>query len=89
MKKMYPFEVVNKLKQGESNAIVAQLSEELSELHARFAETDYKTIKNQQYEAMGLELPYPWQQVYEEAEAIRVQIRAKEEELSNLLQLGE
>ena len=50
---------------------------------------DYKTIKNTQYERMGLELPYSWEEIYNESEAIRVQIREKEDEINNLLKLTE
>lgn len=88
MNKMFPYEVVNRLKNGENNAIISRLSSEIEELKAKFADTDYKTIKNKQYEAMELDLPYPWDEVYKEAESIRVQIREKERQIENLLKLN-
>lgn len=87
MEKMYPHEVVNILRNGESNLHIAKLSQEIEELQKRFADTDYKTTKNLQYEKMGLELPYAWSDIYEAAEVIRESIRAKEAEIANLMQL--
>lgn len=87
MEKMYPFEVVNILRKGEVNAHIAKLSQEIEELQKRFADTDYKTTKNLQYEKMGLELPYAWNDIYKAAEAVRESIRAKEAEIANLMQL--
>lgn len=89
MNKMYPFEVVNILRKGEVNAHIAKLSQEIEELQKQFDDTDYKTTKNLQYEKMGLELPYAWDEVYEAAEVIRKSIREKESELANLMQLAE
>lgn len=89
MKKMYPYDIVNTLKKGEVNLHVAVLSKEIEDLQKQFEDTDYKTTKNLQYERMGLELPYSWDEIYKSAEAIRVQIREREEEINNLLQLKE
>jgi hypothetical protein len=89
MEKMYPFEVVNILRKGEVNAHIAKLSQEIEELHKQFEDTDYKTTKNLQYEKMGLELPYAWNDIYESAETVRESIRAKETEIANLMQLSE
>lgn len=89
MRKYYPSEIIERLKQGENNLQISKLSQEIENLKKQFADTDYKTSKMIQYENMGLELPYSWKDIYEAAEAIRVQIREKEQELQNLLQLGE
>lgn len=89
MQKFYPSEIIEKLKQGENNLQVSKLSQEIEALKTSFEETDYKTTKMIQYENMGLELPYSWEDIYREAEEIRVQIREREKELHNLLQLGE
>ena len=87
MRKMYPYEVVNILRKGEVNVHVAVLSKEIEDLQKTFASTDYKTIKNSQYEKMGLELPYSWEEIYAEAEEIRVKIREKETQNENLLKI--
>lgn len=89
MRKYYPSEIIERLKQGENNLQISKLSQEIENLKKQFADTDYKTSKMIQYENMGLELPYSWEEIYEAAEAIRVQIREREKELHNLLQLGE
>ena len=89
MQKFYPSEIIEKLKQGENNLQVSKLSQEIEALKTQFEETDYKTTKMIQYENMGLELPYSWEDIYREAEEIRIQIREREKELHNLLQLGE
>lgn len=81
------WEVVNKLRKGEVNAHVAHISAEIDDLQKKFEGPDYKTTKNLQYEKMGLDVPYPWEEVYQEAEEIRVQIREKEQEIENLLDL--
>lgn len=82
-------DVINSLRKGEANAHVAMLAREIEELKEILASLDYKTIKNTQYERMGKELPYSWEDLYNESEAIRVQIREKENEISNLLKLTE
>jgi hypothetical protein len=87
MEKMYPYEIINILRKGESNAHIAKISMEIEELQKKFADTDYKTTKNLQYEKMGLEAPYDWNDIYTAAEAIRKQIREKEAEMNNLLAL--
>ena len=87
MKRMYPHEIINILRHGEANVHVAKLSQDIEELQKQFADTDYKTTKNLQYEKMGLELPYDWNDIYTAAEAIREQIREKESEIENLLAL--
>lgn len=87
MNKMYPHEVVNILRRGEGNVHIAKLSQDIEKLQEQFINTDYKTAKNIQYEKMGLELPYAWEDVYNEAEAIRVQIRDKEQQIANLMGL--
>lgn len=87
MEKMYPHEVVKILRNGESNLHIAKLSQEIEELQKQFADTDYKTTKNLQYEKMGLELPYAWNDIYEAAETIRKSIREKEQQIANLMQL--
>lgn len=87
MKKMFPNEVVDILRKGESNILVAQLSKEIEELKKQFEDTDYKTTKNLQYEKMGIELPYSWDEIYKNAEEVRNQIREKEKELENIMGL--
>lgn len=87
MEKMYPYEIVNILRHGESNLHIAKLSQEIEELQQQFVDTDYKTTKNLQYEKMGLELPYDWEEIYQAAEVIRKSIREKETEIANLMQL--
>lgn len=87
MNKMYPYEVVNILRKGEANTHVAVLSKEIEDLQKTFASPDYKTIKNAQYEKMGLELPYSWEEIYTEAEEIRIKIREKEAQIENLLKI--
>ena len=89
MQRRYPYEIINKLRSGENNLLVSKISQEIEHLKEQFDDTDYKTMKNLQYEAMGKDLPYPWKDVYQAAEEIRVQIREKEAELKNLLQLEE
>lgn len=85
--KMYPYEVINILRHGEGNIHIAKLSQDIEKLQEKFISTDYKTAKNIQYEKMGLELPYVWEDIYNEAEAIRVQIRDKEQQINNLMVL--
>ena len=46
MEKMYPYEIINILRKGESNAHIAKISMEIEELQKEFADTDYKTTKN-------------------------------------------
>ena len=87
MNKMYPYEVINILRHGEGNVHISKLSEEIEKLQEEFISTDYKTVKNTQYEKMGLELPYKWEDIYNEAEAIRIQIRDKEQQINNLMGL--
>ena len=89
MEKMYSFEFanINMLKKAENSIRIAKLTQEIEELQKQFAETDYKTTKNLQYEKMGLNLPYAWDEIYNTAEAIRKAIREKETEINNLLQL--
>lgn len=87
MNKMYPYEVINILRHGEGNVHIAKLSQDIEKLQEKFISTDYKTAKNIQYEKMGLELPYVWEDIYNEAEAIRVQIRDKEQQINNLMGL--
>lgn len=87
MNKMYPYEVINILRHGEGNIHIAKLSQDIEKLQEKFISTDYKTAKNIQYEKMGLELPYVWEDIYNEAEAIRVQIRDKEQQINNLMGL--
>ena len=87
MKKMYPYEVINILRHGEGNIHIAKLSQEIEKLQEQFISADYKTLKNIQYEKMGLELPYKWEDIYNEAEAIRVQIRDKEQQINNIMGL--
>ena len=82
-------DLVSLIKSGELSSHVAILSQEIENLKKDLAGFDYKTIKNTQYERMGLELPYSWEDLYNESEAIRVQIREKEQEIANLLQLTE
>ena len=82
-------DLVNLIKSGELSAHVAVLSQEIENLKKDLAGLDYKTIKNTQYERMGKELPYSWEDLYNESEAIRIQIREKEQEIANLLQLTE
>lgn len=82
-------DVINSLRKGEANAHVAMLAKEIEELKEQLASLDYKTIKNTQYERMAKELPYSWEDLYNESEAIRIQIREKEQEIANLLQLTE
>ena len=86
---MKPFDVINLLRKGEANVHISVLSKEIEELKTVLTSIDYKTIKNTQYERMGKELPYSWEEIYNESEAIRVQIREKEQEIINLLQLIE
>ena len=59
--KVRPYELIERLKKSELNAHVTLLSGEIAELEKAFAETDYKTIKNLQYERLGKELPYSWE----------------------------
>ena len=82
-------DLVNLIKSGELSAHVAVLSQEIENFKKDLAGLDYKTIKNTQYERMAKELPYSWEDLYNESEAIRVQIREKEQEIANLLQLTE
>lgn len=84
---MKPFDVINLLRKGEANVHISVLSKEVEELKEFLTNIDYKTIKNTQYERMGLELPYSWEEIYNESEAIRVQIREKEQEILNLMGL--
>lgn len=85
--KVRPYELIERLKKSELNAQVSLLSEEIAELEKAFEETDYKTIKNLQYERLGKELPYSWGEIDNVAEAIRAQINEKETALNNLLKL--
>jgi hypothetical protein len=80
-------EIINRLKTSEGNAIVSKLSTEILQLKSELSKLDYKTIKNTQYEKLGRDLPYPWEQLFAEAENYRIQIRQKEKEIENLLQL--
>lgn len=80
-------DLVSLIKSGELSAHVAVLSREIEDLKKTFADSDYKTIKNTQYERMGKELPYSWEEIYNESETIRVQIREKEQEILNLMGL--
>lgn len=82
-------DLVSLIKSGELSAHVAILSQEIENLKKDLANLDYKTIKNTQYERMAKELPYSWEDLYNESEAIRIQIREKEQEIANLLQLTE
>lgn len=85
--KVRPYELIERLKKSELNAQVSLLSEEIAELEKAFEETDYKTIKNLQYERLDKELPYSWEEIDNVAEAIRAQINEKETALNNLLKL--
>lgn len=85
--KVRPYELIERLKKSELNAQIALLSEEIAGLEKSFEETDYKTIKNLQYERLGRELPYSWEEIDKVAEAIRAQINEKETALNNLLKL--
>ena len=84
-----PSDIINKLRKGDVNIEVAITAKDVEALKQQLNDIDYKTIKNTQYERMGLELPYSWEDLYNESEAIRVQIREKEDEISNLLKLTE
>jgi hydrogenase maturation factor HypE len=85
--KVRPYELIERLKKSELNAHVTILSGEIAELEKAFTETDYKTIKNLQYERLGKELPYSWEEIDTVAESIRAQINEKETALNNLLKL--
>lgn len=85
--KVRPYELIERLKKSELNAQIALLSEEIAKLEKSFEETDYKTIKNLQYERLDKELPYSWEEIDKVAEAIRAQINEKETALNNLLKL--
>lgn len=87
MDKVNAVELIQKLKNNPSNAVVARLSTEIEELKQQFDDTDYKTAKNVQYQALGKELPYSWEDIFTQAEAVRSQINQKETELNNILQL--
>jgi hypothetical protein len=84
-----PSDIINKLRKGDANIEVAIIAKDVESLKQQLSDIDYKTIKNTQYERMGLELPYSWEEIYNESEAIRVQIREKEDEINNLLKLTE
>ena len=84
---MRPFDVIDLLRKGEANVHISILSKEVEVLKEALANIDYKTIKNTQYERMGKELPYSWEEIYNESEGLRVQIREKEQEILNLLGL--
>jgi len=57
-------------------------SQEIQQLKARLAETDYKIIKCYEYQLAGLELPYDIQTLHAERQAIRDQINELELQLS-------
>ena len=80
-------EIVNRLKKSDNNILISKLSQEIMQLKSELSNLDYKTIKNTQYEKMGLQLPYSWEELYAKAEDYRIQIRNKEQEIENLLQL--
>lgn len=82
-------DIINRLRKGDANIEVAIIAKDIESLKENLKNIDYKTIKNTQYERMGLELPYSWEEIYNESEAIRVQIREKEDEINNLLKLTE
>ena len=82
-------DLVSLIKSGELSAHVAVLSQEIENHKKDLASLDYKTIKNTQYERMSKELPYSWEELYNESEEIRIQIREKEQEILNLLKLTE
>jgi hypothetical protein len=82
-----PIDVINLLRKGEANAHISVTAQEIENLKEELTNIDYKTIKNTQYERMGKELPYSWEEIYNESEAIRIQIREKEQEILNLMGL--
>ena len=55
-----------------------QIATEVAILKSQLAETDYRIIKCHEYNLVGMELPYDIQQLHEEREGIREQIREKE-----------
>lgn len=59
MQKRYPYEIINKLRSGENNLLISKVSQEIEHLKEQFDDTDYKTMKNLQYEAMGKDLHIP------------------------------
>lgn len=81
-------DVINMLRNGNSTVLVNKLSAEILQLKASLSSIDYKTIKNTQYEKLGKDLPYSWEELYAESENYRIQIRQKEAEIENLLQLN-
>jgi hypothetical protein len=80
-------DLVSLIKSGGLSVHVTILSQEIEDLKKELAGLDYKTIKNTQYERMAKELPYSWEDLYNESEAIRIQIREKEQEILNLMGL--
>jgi hypothetical protein len=79
-------DVINMLRNGNSMALVNKLSAEILQLKASLSSIDYKTIKNTQYEKLGRDLPYSWEELFAESENYRIQIRQKEAEIEALLQ---
>lgn len=45
------------------------------------AASDYKRHKNAEYSAVGLELPYSWEEIHKESQALRDIINEKEPEI--------
>jgi len=88
MAEISAIDIINKLKKGSNNVLINKLSTEIIQLKAELASIDYKTIKNTQYERLKKELPYSWEELYAESENYRIQIRQKEAEIENLLQLN-
>ena len=84
-------EIVNKLSKNKKsvNLAIAQYSHEIDELKKGFESTDYRTLKNIQAERLSLDLPYSWEEIHEEAEAIRLKIRDRENKIETLMTLTE
>ena len=78
---------VDSMMNGADNAMIARKHIEIKQAKQTLAENDYKTIKNVQYERMGKPIPYPWEEVFAEAETLRKTINECEAQICNLLNL--
>lgn len=60
------------------------IEQQIRDLEAKLADTDYKVRKNIEYEKCGLELPYEWDDLHAEAQPIRDTINRLQQELDEL-----
>lgn len=62
-----------------------RIEQEIRDLEAKLAASDYKARKNIEYEKCGMVLPYDWSVLHNEAQPIRDRINELQHELDAII----